>query len=573
MSHVGYSVYTWGTYLTVCVVQLYSSRRRWDSGHAGPRSLTTRRTTTRPYIIKRGGGSGGSGGGGGASALARAAAGAGGNAEGGGGGRWWGWGGGGALAGVRDMKVWGGALLGRLQAAGASGEAAGQRSTKHVRVGGWRGGGCGGRRRDGGRGHGVRGHSHGGSGGGRGRHRRSERGRGRGISRGSSGGGGRWRGRGCGGGDRHGDDGRCGEGGVGRVGGADWGGLAGVDDVRVEGWIVGLGGREAGGGVGTRRSGGRRVAGEAIHVGPRGVARVWGRAVVVPVVNDGVEGVVPPHTVAPVVEALAVVAVTAAVRVTVAAPTRVRRSEAASVARVPAGDSGRPREAEGLALALAATAAAVAAARAAGRVVVGHMGGIGGGSRGGGSDGVGGPGGTIGGDGGVTLGGDLGKGAVIAYTHARRVPAQDTHTRACAPTDPPPQGSLHIRRAIAPLPRHWQAHTLAAAATAQACAPSSPQFLGITPIHEGPVSRGLGHVSSTHVSIEGICRSTRAPTDVWPLHVPLRRSAATEPRSRCRSACPCVGYTLAVTHPARSWAFFRAPSLRAQQRAPSGRPV
>ena len=46
--------------------------------------------------------------------------------------------------------------------------------------------------------------------------------------------------------------------------------------------------------------------------------------------------------------------------------------------------------------------------------------------------------------------------AVIAYTRARRAPAQDTHTRACAPTDPPPQGSLYIRRAIAPLPRHWQ---------------------------------------------------------------------------------------------------------------------
>ena len=38
----------------------------------------------------------------------------------------WGWGWGGALAGVRGMKVWGGALLGRLQAAGAWGEAAGQ---------------------------------------------------------------------------------------------------------------------------------------------------------------------------------------------------------------------------------------------------------------------------------------------------------------------------------------------------------------------------------------------------------------------------------------------------------------
>ena len=62
----------------VCV--WYSSRRRWDSGHTGPRSLTTRPTTTRPYIIERGSGSGGSGGGGGASALARAAAGAGGNA-------------------------------------------------------------------------------------------------------------------------------------------------------------------------------------------------------------------------------------------------------------------------------------------------------------------------------------------------------------------------------------------------------------------------------------------------------------------------------------------------------------
>ena len=37
---------------SMCVC--YSSRRRWDSGHAGPRSLTTRPTTTRPYIIERG---------------------------------------------------------------------------------------------------------------------------------------------------------------------------------------------------------------------------------------------------------------------------------------------------------------------------------------------------------------------------------------------------------------------------------------------------------------------------------------------------------------------------------------
>ena len=29
----------------------YSSRRRWDSGHAGPRSLTTRPTTTHPTCV------------------------------------------------------------------------------------------------------------------------------------------------------------------------------------------------------------------------------------------------------------------------------------------------------------------------------------------------------------------------------------------------------------------------------------------------------------------------------------------------------------------------------------------
>ena len=134
-------------------------------------------------------------------------------------------------------------------------------------------------------------------------------------------------------GDRHGEDGVC-EGG-GEVGGVDWGGLDRDRVGGVEGWVVGLGDEEAVGGIGTRRGGRRRVAGVAVHVGPRGVPRAWGRAVVVPVVNDGVEGVVTPHTIAPVVEVadLAVVAI-AAVRVTVVAPTHVCRSEAASLARV-----------------------------------------------------------------------------------------------------------------------------------------------------------------------------------------------------------------------------------------------
>ena len=50
MSHVcGIAHADGGTRATPCV--WYSSRRRWDSGHAGPRSLTTRPTTTRPYIM------------------------------------------------------------------------------------------------------------------------------------------------------------------------------------------------------------------------------------------------------------------------------------------------------------------------------------------------------------------------------------------------------------------------------------------------------------------------------------------------------------------------------------------
>ena len=59
----------------------------------------------------------------------------------------------------------------------------------------------------------------------------------------------------------------------------------------------------------------------------------------------------------------------------------------------------------------------------------------------------------------------------------------------------------------------------------------SPQFLVTTPIHEGPISRGLGHVSSALAYMHA-----NTPTGVWPLHVPrfmvrpraqpLRRQAA-----------------------------------------------